>query len=1076
MEGDQLSTKARTSGASSSALSSSIKLCNGIEVSVLDDRQYKLVVLSNHLHVLLISDPKTEKASAAMDVHVGHQSDPEDIAGLAHFCEHMLFLGTAKYPDENSYKEFLSAHNGCSNASTSQTHTNFYFDVASDFFYQALDRFASFFTAPLFTPSAVMREMQAVHSEHCKNLQNDQRRLYQLQKHLSHPQHAFHKFGSGNIETLLENPKLAFGSDFDVREPLIEFYRKYYSASMMKLVLYSYHSLIQLQTWAEMFSEIANTGVKPSMKFALASNGSLNSDIVPFDSTRFPREILVEPVREIRILDISWPLTSLYHKIRRRPSSILSHLLGHEGLNSILSLLKAKQWANGLSAGLSRDEEDWALFTVKIDATELGLQYYEQIVSLIYEYLAMVRASAPLPGWIFQEAQDLAVQHFRFKPKERPISYTSFLSNTMQRFPTNLIVSGCYFVREFDEKQEEAILAQLVPRRMRLTVVSKEFFARHAENQKIEQEPWYQTSYIERLPSDEQLAEWDRIYQNNEPFHETLEAGVRLSLPHQNVFICSDFDINVPAIVSDDAFRQSPALMCQSETYRLWYKPDQVFQKPNVQLFFQLYLPTLSSTPRHAALSGLLTRYIKDSLNEYAYNAELAGMHYSISSSIQAIEVRVSGFSQKAHLLLDKIMGQIAAMTQPAATFKYDIAMFERVKDCCSRSFRNFWSEEPYQHAVYAAHLLTEPMRWSLKSKLEALETITINDLEQHARSLLYRAPIFVEGYVFGNISPSKALMFLQELVIGNLRGDRLGTSELYPFSKASRPRMSAPPVIHFRPKDDFVWQQKDFNTGNVNSALCNLYQLPVIHDRELALWQSAKIQVLCHLLHEPCFNQLRTQEQLGYLVFSGRMRNENVEYFRVLIQSDKASPDYLDQRCESFLLQFRETVLEQQLTQRQVWQKHIAAVIHSLSERPKQEKEQAERDWQEISTQFYSFDRRQQLAGIVGNLNRHDLLRFFDQFIHPSGSERRKLSVRIYGKNHVVTGWNANLQPTILGTQVGTAVAICNAFYSRVNTNVIRIDDYMSFREEMPLSREVLPKGTSRLVPQATSTRIYGK
>jgi len=55
---------------------------------------------------------ETERAAAAMDVHVGHFSDPDGIPGLAHFCEHMLFLGTKKYPDEASYSNFLSAHGG----------------------------------------------------------------------------------------------------------------------------------------------------------------------------------------------------------------------------------------------------------------------------------------------------------------------------------------------------------------------------------------------------------------------------------------------------------------------------------------------------------------------------------------------------------------------------------------------------------------------------------------------------------------------------------------------------------------------------------------------------------------------------------------------------------------------------------------------------------------------------------------------------------------------------------------------------------------------------------------------------
>jgi hypothetical protein len=68
--------------------------------------------------VLLISDPTTDKSAAALDVRVGHLSDPAELPGLAHFLEHMLFMGTKKYPDENEYNVFLAQHGGSSNAYT----------------------------------------------------------------------------------------------------------------------------------------------------------------------------------------------------------------------------------------------------------------------------------------------------------------------------------------------------------------------------------------------------------------------------------------------------------------------------------------------------------------------------------------------------------------------------------------------------------------------------------------------------------------------------------------------------------------------------------------------------------------------------------------------------------------------------------------------------------------------------------------------------------------------------------------------------------------------------------------------
>lgn len=221
-----------------------------------DDRLYRLITLSNGLDVLLISDPTTDKASAAIDVNVGHLCDPAEVPGLAHFCEHLLFMGTEKYPVENEYSVYLAEHGGSSNAFTGAENTNYYFDVASGDLHGALDRFAQFFIAPLFNQSGTDREMQAVDSEHKKNIENDYWRLYQLDKDLSDPSHPYIKFGTGDINTLKHAP-LANG--VDIRRVLLDFHQKYYSANIMKLVILGKEPLEQLTTWAvDLFSEIEN--------------------------------------------------------------------------------------------------------------------------------------------------------------------------------------------------------------------------------------------------------------------------------------------------------------------------------------------------------------------------------------------------------------------------------------------------------------------------------------------------------------------------------------------------------------------------------------------------------------------------------------------------------------------------------------------------------------------------------------------------------------------------------------------------------------------------------------------------
>lgn len=131
---------------------------------------------------------------------------------------------------ENDYSEYLAKHSGYSNAFTGAEDTNYYFEVSADHLPGALDRFAQFFLSPLFNESGVDREMQAVDSEHKKNLQNDSWRLHQLDRSLTDPSHPWSKFGTGSLETLKKEDK-------DIRKVLMDFHAKYYSANLMKLVV-----------------------------------------------------------------------------------------------------------------------------------------------------------------------------------------------------------------------------------------------------------------------------------------------------------------------------------------------------------------------------------------------------------------------------------------------------------------------------------------------------------------------------------------------------------------------------------------------------------------------------------------------------------------------------------------------------------------------------------------------------------------------------------------------------------------------------------------------------------------------
>ena len=166
-------------------------------------------------------------------------------------------------------------------------HTNYYFDVHPEKLEGALDRFAQFFIAPLFTVALTELELNAIHLEHEKNLATDTWRIDQLEKSSADPNHSFSKFGTGNKQTLDVIPKQ---KGLNVRQKLLEFHENFYSANIMVLCVLGKESLDELEEIVtKLFSEVKNKEIVlpvwPEHPFN-ASHFQTKWYVVPIKDTR----------------------------------------------------------------------------------------------------------------------------------------------------------------------------------------------------------------------------------------------------------------------------------------------------------------------------------------------------------------------------------------------------------------------------------------------------------------------------------------------------------------------------------------------------------------------------------------------------------------------------------------------------------------------------------------------------------------------------------------------------------------------------------------------------------------------
>merc|ERR1712038_1263483 len=99
----------------------------------------------------------------------------------------------------------------------------------------------------------------------------------------------------------------------------------------------------------------------------------------------------------------------------------------------------------------------------------------------------------------------------------------------------------------------------------------------------------------------------------------------------------------------------------------------------------------------------------------------------------------------------------------------------------------------------------------------------------------------------------------------------------------------------------------KEPNEGNTNSCIELLLQIGPLDLKDVSL-----LALVHQLMKEPAFNELRTNEQLGYIVHTSIKTNgDNVKGLLFLIQSDSFDPIYMDERIEKFLLRLRSKIME---------------------------------------------------------------------------------------------------------------------------------------------------------------------
>ncbi|KAG2157510.1 Metalloenzyme, LuxS/M16 peptidase-like protein [Suillus clintonianus] len=985
-----------------------------IEKSQLDERDYRLIKLENGLLAVLVHDAKADIAAASLNVAVGHLSDPDDIPGLAHFCEHLLFMGTEQFPKENEYSEYLSKNNGHSNAYTAPANTNYFFRVATSGLPGALTRFSAFFHCPLFAPSCTTREMNAVDSEHSKNHQADPWRVFQLNKYLTKEGHPWSKFGSGNRETLSAagrtfkvasklngngtkngihaaadesvpaSPVSSDGSlassplpsripspvpsntsvssenepdggviGRETRRRLVEWWNKEYCAGRMRLCVVGKEPLDELADMVStLFTPIKNREQDPLP--VIPDH--------PFGPNEMGTLVSVQTVKAFHAIEISFPLAWQWPLWRYKPAHFIAHFTGHEGPGSLFSYLKNKGWVTSLSSGPQPLARGFEMFKFTIHLTKLGFENYQSVALATFKYISLLQSSA-FPKWYQSELVKIARTRFQFSEKQNAESYAVSLSERLGKpVPPESILSEVAVPSDWNSEDGEREVREILEG-MRVTkgravlMAKKEEHERISKNEHWEHEKWYGTGYrVER---------WDPSFVEQAEGPNDIPE---LYLPGPNEFIPANLEVEKRDVLEP---AKRPYLIKQTPMGSVWHKKDDQFWLPKASLALELRSPIAGSSPRADTMTRLFADLVNDSLQEFAYDAELAGLVFNSGSHRLGLMITLDGYNDKLPILARRVLETVRNLQVREDRL---VVIKEKVK----RDWENFFMDQGYRLSDYYTQYMLTHHTWNIAEKLQEVSSVTQEELQRHIDDFLAR--LSIEMLVTGNMHKDEAIS-LSEMVENILNASSIPADE------------TAQRALILPEGSNFIWKSHIPNSNDPNSSLTYYLQLGSSTDARLR----ATSLLLIHMMSEPAFDILRTKEQLGYIVFCSELQLSGASRLglRLVVQSER-NPAYLEQRVEAFLDLMKSKIEDMEPID---FQQFKTGLQQKWTEVVKDLKKERSKFWEHIDSGYLDFLRRYNDSDLLTDITKDDVLDLFVSRVHPLGVKRSKLSVQLQSR-----------------------------------------------------------------------------
>lgn len=844
---------------------------------------------------------------------------------------------------------------------------------------EALERFADLLFRPLLSSKMLEKEIHAVDSEFQIGKQNDGHRITEIQRFTSRPDHPFSKFCWGNLQSL------SSAGEEKLSLLVRKFHNQYYRKNNVRLVVYipgtdEWNIERLQQVVLEKFAAETSKGKKEAYEVKYG-NGYHEEKVdylmpqmlnLPFHKDLSNNFFHIVPVTECYSMQITFQFPSLDRQFASMPMELIGELIGHEGEGSLFSLLKREGLAHSILAGAGREESNrnpvfW-LFHITLDLSIRGMKFLSRVFELIFQYIRLIRETDQSHHYrVFQELKTISEYDFRFQEEHDPLDLVEEFALKMlnPHISSASLLTAMELFFDFDWNIVSGILDQMVPENCRVDILCPTNTEIHGLISEAQESPWLKDP-------------WFGIKFRQLSIPQSWIECANFTPIHSKLMFLQPNNLLPQCLNLKKLDKPSPSIQLwyrnDDDSLRFWLKHDTKLSLPRANVFVRLSNPDISSSEIKASLSMMMfVQLASDYLNELCYTAHASGMYFEMSLLQYPVGLffHFGGFSDRIFEFLKLI-------------FEKMFLIFNDYRDL-QRSFLNTKESmeielrtREYKLSEYSDFLLRLSLvsqAHDIPSVLQQLEQLTMEDVFVCAQLFFER--ISLESFIHGNVNQEESELAVSSLKLLFRKLDAQGFSKSVPQSR----------LIELIPGKSIRLQVKGSNEKNNNSSITNHYQF--FSD---SIEARAKLKLLESLLAESFFDELRTEQQVGYVVSCARISMEFVVGLEFHIVSSKYDPIELDDRIEAFIQDYLGELEDMDADE---FKEVVDGLISDIQSEDFSISDVGKRLWHEIIDRTFIFDRLEQEVEVLQKVTKQDMIQLYKSYVWDI-EKRKKISVQV--------------------------------------------------------------------------------